>query len=59
MVPREQVEEYYLPEERLLEILTARRDPLEEAAAELALKVARRAQTRVEDQELTGSLSLA
>lgn len=58
MVLDEYVEEYYLPGERLLEILTAPCDPLEEAAAELALKVARGAEIRVEDQGLTGSLLL-
>lgn len=58
MVPHGHVEGYYLPEERLREILTAPRDPLEEAAVQLALKVAKGAQIKVEDLGLTGSLLL-
>lgn len=58
MVPTNYIEKYYVPEERLQEIIAAPQDPLEKAIAELAGKIAEGAQVGVEDLGVTGSVLL-
>ncbi len=56
MVPREYVARYYDPQERLAEILTGPRDPLEEEMRGLTMTIAAHAGIRPDDMGVTGSI---
>jgi len=58
MIPQEYVKKYYLPEQRLTEILKAPRDPLEEEVCAFVYEIIAGTGIRREDFGITGSILL-
>jgi hypothetical protein len=56
MVPRPYVARYYVPRERMREVMAAPHDPLEQEARDLVVEIARCAGIRMEDVGITGSI---